>query len=752
MSKRSNNRRSTRSTPRSRASGRNGKLMGESRHQNPVIGALEWFRPGQHDRVDRLLDDMRSLGITELRTGISWADCCTPEGEAWYAWLFPQLARRVNVLPCFVDTPPFWGVAPKTSAPPGDLKLYADFLDVLITRYGKFFEWIELWNEPNDPRKWDAELDPYWIKFSEMIGNAAYWAEHRGKKTVLGGMRPIDPSWLRLMGERNLLKHIDAVGVHAFPGTSESQWEGWTPPVQRVKEVLAEFNDKAQVWITETGYSTWRHDERRQLSAFVDALDAPVDRVYWYSLHDLDPRLPTGDGFHSDERDYHFGLKRADGAEKLLYRLWSEGGLEAVRDAYWLGRGVHGNGKTRPVLITGGAGFIGTNVADRFCSSRQPVLLFDNLSRPGVERNLKWLRQIHGDLIRVEAADVQDPHVLRSAVERASQVFHFAAQVAVTTSLTNAIHDFEVNARGTLNLLEAIRAQDTPPPLIFTSTNKVYGGLPDVKLRVADNRYEPEDEHLRACGISEQRPLDFHSPYGCSKGTADQYVLDYARTFGLPAVVFRMSCIYGPHQFGTEDQGWVAHFLIRALKGEPITLYGDGMQVRDILFIDDLVDAFLLAQAHISDADVGGQAFNIGGSPANTISLIDLLDMIEQLHGVHPEIRTGAWRPGDQRYYVSDTSKISAAMGWSPKIDVREGVARLDAWLQDNSPIKRRAAARLSSPKPGHTPGRRVWIDDAKTSDAEPAPTTPRPSKNGSPSLSPRAEAKGEDKPRKEVL
>ena len=240
-------------------------------------------------------------------------------------------------------------------------------------------------------------------------------------------------------------------------------------------------------------------------------------------------------------------------------------------------------------------------------SSGQSVLLFDNLSRPGVERNLAWLRETHGDLMRVEAADVQDPHVLRSAVARASQVFHFAAQVAVTTSLTNAIHDFEVNARGTLNLLEAIRAQDDPPPLVFTSTNKVYGGLPDVQLRLNGAALRAGGRRTSATTASARtRPLDFHSPYGCSKGAADQYVIDYARTFGLPAVVFRMSCIYGPHQFGNEDQGWVAHFLIRALKGEPITLYGDGMQVRDILFVDDLVDAFLLAQANMPHARRAG--------------------------------------------------------------------------------------------------------------------------------------------------
>jgi CDP-paratose 2-epimerase len=684
------------------------KPAGAARQNGPAIGMLEWFRPGEHDRVDAVLDELQALGVTELRTGISWADCWTPEGEAWYAWLFPQLARRVNLLPCFVDTPPSWGVAPKTSAPPGNLKVYADFLDTVITRYGRYFEWVELWNEPNDPRKWDQELDPYWVKFSEMIGNAAHWARHRGKKTVLGGMRPIDPAWLRMMGERQILEHIDAVGVHAFPGTGESQWEGWGPAVQRVREVLRQFNPNAQVWVTETGYSTWRHDERRQLTAFVDALNAPVERVYWYGVHDLNPRLSTGDGFHSDERDYHFGLKRADGGAKLLYRLWAEGGVEAVRDAYWIGKSAHVGSRDKPVLITGGCGFIGTNTAHRILSSGQGVLLFDNLSRPGAERNLKWLRQTHGDLMRIEAADVQDAHALRSAVERAAQVYHFAAQVAVTTSLTNAIHDFEVNARGTLNLLEALRAQDDPPPLVFTSTNKVYGGLPNVKLRANGDRYEPEDEATRNAGVGEARPLDFHSPYGCSKGTADQYVIDYARTFGLPAVVFRMSCIYGPHQFGNEDQGWVAHFLIRALQGEPITLYGDGMQVRDILYVNDLVDAFLLAQAKMPK--VGGQAFNIGGGVGNTMSLLQLLDLIEECSGVRPVTRFGAWRPGDQRYYVSDVRKLGKATGWKPRVSVREGVRRLHDWLRENSVGRRRAV-----PAGAHHPGVGAWAERGHT-------------------------------------
>ena len=339
----------------------------------------------------------------------------------------------------------------------------------------------------------------------------------------------------------------------------------------------------------------------------------------------------------------------------------------------------------RFTLITGGCGFIGTNLADRLLSAGHPVLVLDDLSRPGVERNLAYLRRAHGErLLRVEMADVRDAAAVRRAVDAAGSVFHLAAQVAVTTSLTHAVHDFEVNARGTLNLLEAIRDQADPPPLVFTSTNKVYGGLADVALRLAGQRYEPVDAAVAAHGIGESRPLDFHSPYGCSKGAADQYVVDYARTFGIPAVAFRMSCIYGPHQCGNEDQGWVAHFLLKALKGEPITLYGDGMQVRDVLFADDLVDAFLVAQAKMPS--ITGHAFNVGGGPANTISLLDLLDHIAGLTGRRPDVRFGPWRPGDQRYYVSDTAKLKRMTGWTPKVSVIQGVTKLHDWLRAGAP------------------------------------------------------------------
>jgi CDP-paratose 2-epimerase len=346
---------------------------------------------------------------------------------------------------------------------------------------------------------------------------------------------------------------------------------------------------------------------------------------------------------------------------------------------------------TRPVLVTGGAGFIGTNIAHRLLRDGDSVIVFDDLSRPGVGHNLRWLRETHGRRLRVDVADVRDYAAVERAVAASRQVVHLAAQVAVTTSLDDPLHDFGVNALGTLNLLEAIRSQKNPPPLLFTSTNKVYGCLGDVRLEADGRRYRPADERTHVHGIDESRPLAFHSPYGCSKGAADQYVLDYARTFGLPAAVFRMSCIYGPHQFGTEDQGWVAHFLIRALRREPITLYGDGLQVRDILFIDDLVDAVQLA---LRDMDnVAGQAFNIGGGPRNTTSLVELVELIGELTGEPLDVRFDEWRPGDQRYYVSDPGRFSGLTGWQPRTTIAHGLRRLHDWLVGEDLASRTAAA-----------------------------------------------------------
>jgi CDP-paratose 2-epimerase len=352
-----------------------------------------------------------------------------------------------------------------------------------------------------------------------------------------------------------------------------------------------------------------------------------------------------------------------------------------VRPAEYVGS-TSDRGDERPVLITGGAGFVATNVAHRLLGSGREVILFDNLSRPGVEQNVNWLMERHGSRVRLECGDVRDAAALRSVVSKASQIYHFAAQVAVTTSLADPFLDFDVNARGTLNLLEAARASEHPPSVLFTSTNKVYGHLDDVPLTKTDRRYQPSDGGVRRYGVDESRALQFHSPYGCSKGVAEQYVLDYARTFGLRTVVFRMSCIYGPHQFGTEDQGWVAHFLLAAMRGEPLTIYGDGLQVRDILFVEDLVDAMLLAQSKIDR--LAGHAFNMGGGPQRTTSLVELMDAMTDVLGERPIVKYDAWRTADQRYYVSDTRKFQRATGWSPRVGVREGVCALRDWLLES--------------------------------------------------------------------
>lgn len=335
------------------------------------------------------------------------------------------------------------------------------------------------------------------------------------------------------------------------------------------------------------------------------------------------------------------------------------------------------------ILITGGAGFIGSNLADRLAGAGHEVVLMDTLARPGVERNLKWLLLRHRARVRNLQTDVRDAAGVAAAMADVDAVFHFAAQVAVTTSLSDPRKDFDVNLGGTLNLLEA--ARDRRVPVIFASTNKVYGDLADVDLELVDEAWTPVDPALGTAGVDERRPLDFHTPYGCSKGAADQYVLDYARSFELPACVMRMSCIYGPRQMGTEDQGWVAHFLIRALGDEPITLFGDGRQVRDILHVRDAVDAYVAALERIEQ--VSGRAFNLGGGPANAVSLRQLIAHIEDLIGRRADVRFEDWRAGDQRYFVADASAARDALGLAEPIAWREGVADLASWLRSTGDI-----------------------------------------------------------------
>lgn len=333
----------------------------------------------------------------------------------------------------------------------------------------------------------------------------------------------------------------------------------------------------------------------------------------------------------------------------------------------------------RPVLITGGAGFIGANLANRLASDGRDVIVYDALARAGVERNLRWLQERHGQRIRFRHADVRDSGALTEAVRGVAAVFHFAAQVAVTTSMVDPRDDFRTNIEGTFNLLEAVRAEAPDAAVIFASTNKVYGDLADLEFALHGNAYEPTDAQVRAHGIGEARPLDFHTPYGVSKGAADQYVLDYARSFGLRTAVMRMSCIYGERQMGTEDQGWVAHFLIRAIKGLPITLYGDGHQVRDILDVRDAVDAYLAAWARIDD--ISGRAFNLGGGPDNAVSLVQLLDHVGTITGRPVQLRHDEWRAGDQRYFVADTRAAGEALGFKAQHRWKDGVAQLAEWL-----------------------------------------------------------------------
>jgi CDP-paratose 2-epimerase len=331
-------------------------------------------------------------------------------------------------------------------------------------------------------------------------------------------------------------------------------------------------------------------------------------------------------------------------------------------------------------LITGGIGFIGTNLADQLLRDGHNVVLFDNIGRAGVQENLDWLRGEHGERVQFVKGDVRDFGAVEKAMQGAEAVFHLAAQVAVTTSITNPQEDFSINAQGTVNVLEAARRQKPMPTFLYTSTNKVYGGLEHYRVVERPTRYEFEN---LPNGVPETCPLDFHSPYGCSKGAADQYVRDYHRIYGLPSIVLRMSCIYGPHQFGTEDQGWVAHFALTGLRGGRLTIYGDGKQVRDLLYVGDLVD--LMSRARDQIKKTAGQLYNVGGGPSHTISVwTELEGPLKEALGTLPPVEYDEFRPGDQRIYVSDIRKVQQELGWSPRVGIAEGLRRMvESWGTD---------------------------------------------------------------------
>jgi CDP-paratose 2-epimerase len=336
------------------------------------------------------------------------------------------------------------------------------------------------------------------------------------------------------------------------------------------------------------------------------------------------------------------------------------------------------------VLITGGAGFIGTNAALYYLKRGEYVTIFDNFSRKGSQRNAQFISDEFKSNLQIIKGDVRDlKNEINTLVKNCDLVLHLAGQVAVTTSVDNPSEDFEINALGTLNVLEAIRKSCNNPVFIYSSTNKVYGDLNVLKIIENETRYHFDKLPF---GVSEKMTLDFYSPYGCSKGAADQYVRDYARIYGLNTIVFRQSCIYGPHQFGIEDQGWLAWFMIAVFKNKPITIYGNGKQVRDALYVDDLVSAYDKAFLNISKTK--GQIYNIGGGRSNSISIWkEFFPVLEKYFGKKIIPIFDYPRLGDQKIYISDIRKSKNDFCWEPKIDLNTGLDKLYAWIADNKGI-----------------------------------------------------------------
>lgn len=335
-------------------------------------------------------------------------------------------------------------------------------------------------------------------------------------------------------------------------------------------------------------------------------------------------------------------------------------------------------------LVTGGAGFIGSNYVDFLLEKGREVTIFDNLSRSGGEANLAWLRENHGaSSFTLVKGDIRAADQIAEAAKGKDIIVHLAAQVAVTTSVIDPREDFEINALGTFNVLEAARLSGKNPIFIYSSTNKVYGGMEEISVVEEGNAYRYANLPM---GAPETIPLDFHSPYGCSKGAGDQYVRDYARIYDLPTVAMRQSSIYGPRQFGIEDQGWLAWLTIAAVTGAQITIYGDGKQARDVLHVQDLVAAYELAIENIDK--VAGEVYNIGGGPENILTIWSGFGpMIEKMLGRQVEVKWGDWRPGDQRVFVSDIRKAGNALGWKPKFGAQEGVRSLYEWVVANQDL-----------------------------------------------------------------
>lgn len=336
--------------------------------------------------------------------------------------------------------------------------------------------------------------------------------------------------------------------------------------------------------------------------------------------------------------------------------------------------------KKKRICVIGGAGFIGSHLARKYFSEKNDVIIIDDLSRKLTKYNLKFIdKKIK--FIKLDISKKKNFNILKKIFKNIDIIFHCAAQVAVTTSLVDPLRDFEINMIGSMNVLEAVRNSNPKAIIFFSSTNKVYGDLENIQLK----EYVKNYEFTKIRGINENYPLDFHTPYGCSKGAADQYFLDYARYYGIRTVVFRKSCVYGTHQYGVEDQGWLSWFAIAGMIGKKITVYGNGKQVRDVLYIDDLINAYQLAENKIHLT--AGHVFNIGGGYDNRISVINAIDKISRQTNRQVKIRYEKVREGDQKIYISDNTKAEKYFGWKPKVNIDTGFLNMVNWIRKNKSI-----------------------------------------------------------------
>ena len=593
------------------------------------LGVSARFERDDTRAVELACAGLQSLGIRHVRLPLEAGMLTSTADRAWFAWLVARIASGADVLPSIC------------------LDGLQDVTATLEALFGAC----------------DGVLDA--VEFSgsdDALGVACTVARTLGLNTVLAVEAAAAPARLAVLGKAGLLSDVTAIGL----GCTQHDALLLRSACGDAARVLAGYNADAAIWVTGPGAHAQPHQHARLAQAFLDMLGLAAERVYW-------PTLIGGIGERA--RGPATGLQAYSGQPSLFGRLL-EGGVANLDQIMALTRGeAPASVGTRPVLITGGAGFIGANLADRLAADGHRVLIYDALARPGVERNLRWLARRHASRISFELGDLRDELALSDAAAEAEAVFHLAGQVAVTTSMVAPLEDFEVNARGTLALLDALRTRNPRASLVFASTNKVYGDLADIELVRDGDCYLPTSPSVRSHGVGEQRPLCFHTPYGCSKGAADQYVLDYAHSFGLRTAVLRMSCIYGERQLGTEDQGWVAHFLLRAIAGEPVTIYGDGRQVRDVLHVGDAVSAYVAAWQNIDS--ISGRAYNLGGGTANAISLLQLISHIEDLIGRRVDVTFDDWRPGDQRYFVADTSAVQRDLSLPQALGWRAGIARL---------------------------------------------------------------------------